>query len=84
MPGRERSRLIQKEELAVPVRSEDLPPPVLEAEDARDPPPQPPWRDDLFSQVVQHAAISHPAPRDRVARTRAIGIHAILKRHGQS
>src|SRR5262245_46349416 len=57
MPRRERRGFIEEEELRIAPGRKDLPTPILEAQDARDPPSHLPGPDDAAVRVVQPAAV---------------------------
>src|SRR5262249_28294340 len=80
--GRQPGRLVQEEQLGVVAGRHDPPPPVLELQEADEPPLHLPGADDLAPVVVKEPPVAHEGAwlggGDDLAERR----DAILPRHG--
>jgi hypothetical protein len=84
MPGRQRRRFVEKEQLGVAARRHDRAPATPEAELATDPAAMPPARRTQRSAgVVQDTAVAHERAARRVGDDLTRGRHPVLQRHGR-
>ena len=82
MPGRERGRLVEEEELRVPARlHQRRAPAVPEPEPACDPPLHLIAADDAAGVVVEAAAVSVDEAARRIGDELSERCHAVLERH---
>jgi hypothetical protein len=84
MPGRQRSRFVEKEQLGVAARRHDRAPAILEAEPTADPAAvAPPRRTKSSAGVVQDTAVAHERSARRVGDDLTRRRHPVLQWHGR-
>ena len=86
VPGRQRRRLIEEEELSVGIGSHQSPPPAAELAKAGEPGPGRPATPRQRSRrpVMQAAAVAHECPALWVGDDLAEGRHTVLQRHDRN